>query len=229
MRLRCGVGRLPDDAIGLRNDVPIRHGAAVVGAADDVSAVAGGLTISAAAATATFAARIVAVTVAWIPTVGRVAVKVTPVAFAARRAAPVAAHKQGEHAAQRTAMPSAPTGAAAARICAGVGARIAARAARAALAASAALAAATSQRSSAWPATFRIAGRGAVAARASARNSTRRRANRTSRRPARWPTAFIALATSRRRTTVSAHGAGAPAEDRLEQPTAGIGQEHTPQ
>ncbi len=89
----------------------------------DVAAIGTGVRTAAVAASA---ARVVAAVVAGIPAVGRIAVEVAPITFAAIRAAPAIRGEQGEQATQRPAIPRTSVAAVAARIGTGIGARIAA-------------------------------------------------------------------------------------------------------
>ena len=94
-------------------------------AAVDV-AVVSEASIAGAAAVAASAAGMIAAVVARIFAVGRIAVEVAPVAFAAAWSAPAVRRKQGKQATQRTAMPGPGVAAVAARIGAGIAAGVAA-------------------------------------------------------------------------------------------------------
>ena len=62
--------------------------------------------VAAAAAAIMTAARIVAVAVAGVPTIGCIAVEITPIPFAATPAVPASGREQGKYATERSPMPA---------------------------------------------------------------------------------------------------------------------------
>lgn len=218
MRLRDRSWGRNNGTVRLRNDVLSAHRRVVVTTAADgatavfiehtaaiirsaVAATASTATHAAAAATALApAARVVAVTIARVPKIRRIAVEVAPITFAAISAPPCTGHKQGEYATQRSAMPATTAGALTARIAA----RIAAGAASSA------------RSSTARPATDGVAARVTVTIGYRSPGCANHCTNRTMRRPACWATAFAATVVGIGGTALAAGEAWAIAEDRLQ-------------
>lgn len=158
------------------------------------------------ATTSASATREIALAVARIPAIRRIAVEVAPVAFATIATTPSSRGKYGKDTAQRPAMPSSAVAARAARI----GTRIAAGTAAGATARTAAADVATRI---AVVAGYRTPGR------------VGRSPHRTPHWPTgctSWPTAIAAAFIDHRRAALPAAHARAVAENGLEQPTARV-------
>jgi hypothetical protein len=203
-RVHVPIGR--NASIRFRDDILLRDrshiaaGVALRGAVVVIAILAAVGAASAAAATAR-AAGVIAVAVAGVPEIGRIAVEVTPVALTATRPTPAVGSKQGEQVGKRTAIPDA--AAAAASVAAAAAAVVAGAARRAAIVATGRCAWCAG---SAWPASGHPTGAATVVA-AVAANLGPARATATSvdRSAARSTTHVAAIVTA----IVTALAAGA--------------------
>jgi hypothetical protein len=193
------------DNYGFRliNDVPIRH-----------RWITDSAVVHPTTATATSAATgVITAVVAGVPAVGRITVEIAPVAFAATSSAPRSGHEQGEHATERSAMPTPVIAAGTA----GVGTRIAARTATVAI------------RPTTWSPDGRAAVTTAVVTGHRAPRGTTWRPNRSLHGPTCRSTAIIARRARIRRRTTAAGRTGTIAKDRLQKSATGVGRQQATQ
>ena len=153
------------------------------------------------------AACVVAVVIAGIRAVRRVAVEVAPIALAAARSAPSVWREQGKQATQRAAMPTTTVAAAAARIAAGV--------------------AGGASCPAAWSGNIAVDVLVAVGNHSSARRRIHRRTNRTACWSAGGATTVIAFVATVSGAAATLAAARMIAEDGLIQTTAGAGCQHS--
>jgi hypothetical protein len=183
------------------------HGHAILVLTDGIANVSRG-TSATSTSTAVPTAAVVAVAIARIVTIGRIAVEVAPIARAATtRTTPIVRRHQGKQATQRSAMPSTATTARAAGIATGVAIAAVCRAAR-----------------------FAARNVAIIVAIGNHGPSCRGicRANRTAGLSAGRTASLVASFAARARiaTTAGTRTARTVAEDRLEQTTAGAGRHH---